>query len=165
MLLRHSLEWFRPIRLADSRPGLITGLVSPYGAAPPNHAFSTCSVSTAQVLSQGSRYVESKNQGCQALFLPGTFSQKMRGNDKMTEISAKNDGNFYKKTENVKNFRLYQSTSDARQFLLRPLLSRGDICQKFYTTRFSSQKFYTLFLLTMKRRKCTNISNLSICFC
>ena len=43
-----------------------------------------------------------------------------------------------------------------------------EICQIFYTTRFSGQKFYTLkvpklrlFLPTRKQRKCINISHLS----
>ena len=41
------------------------------------------------------------------------------------------------------------------------LLLRLEICQMFYTTRFSGQKFYTvktrilrLFLLTIKQRRC-----------
>ena len=48
-------------------------------------------------------------------------------------------------------------------------LSRHEICQKFYTTRFWGQKFYTLkvrllhpFLLTMNQPKCIFISSLSI---
>ena len=41
---------------------------------------------------------------------------------------------------------------------------RDEICQKFYRTRFSSQKFYTLMLFTMKRRKSINISNSSTFF-
>ena len=39
---------------------------------------------------------------------------------------------------------------------LLEVVFRDEICQKFYTTRFLSQKFYTLFSFTIKRRKCTN---------
>ena len=41
---------------------------------------------------------------------------------------------------------------------------RHEICQNFYTTGFSNQKFYTLkawlFQLTSQQRKCIKISNL-----
>ena len=49
-----------------------------------------------------------------------------------------------------------------------PTWFRHEICQNFYTTRFSGQKFYTqkvqklgLVLLTKKQQECINISNLS----
>ena len=48
---------------------------------------------------------------------------------------------------------------------------RLEICQMFYTTRFSGQKFYTvkirilrLFLLTIKQRRCHYQSVLSFFF-
>ena len=89
VVLRHSLEWFRPIRLADSRPGLITGLVSPYGAAPPNHAFWTCSVRAQEMLNPSSR--DARHFFCQARFLRkwGEMTKWQKFLRKMTEISTK----------------------------------------------------------------------------
>ena len=88
MLLRHRLEWFRPIGLADSRPGLITGLVSPYGAAPPNHAFWTCSAHPGL-----------NRSWIQASGMPGTFFARHVFSE--NEVKWQNDVNF---RENERNF-------------------------------------------------------------
>ena len=67
---------------------------------------------------------------------------------------------------NTKILVLTNTTSAIRKN--NKVLCRHEICQNFYTTRFSGQKFYTqkvrklgLFLLTIKQQKCINISNLS----
>ena len=65
-------------------------------------------------------------------------------------------------------FFLKWTVDDAHTLLLPlPFLrvgSRHEICQNFYTTRFSGQKFYTLkawlFPLTLQQQKCIRISNL-----
>ena len=65
-------------------------------------------------------------------------------------------------------FFLKWTVDDAHTLLLTlPFLrvgSRHEICQNFYTTRFSGQKFYTLkawlFPLSLKQRKCIRITDL-----
>ena len=65
---------------------------------------------------------------------------------------------------------LREGLNEKKRFLsgiarMRGPLSRLEICQKFYTTEFSGQKFYTLkvrtlrlFFLKKKQRKCINLA-------
>ena len=76
--------------------------------------------------------------------------------------------NQHKQTQNTKiSIRSHKPHKTSVKDL--SCLSRHEICQKFYTTRFWGQKFYTLkvrllhpFLLTMNQPKCIFISSLSI---